>query len=291
MDYIFAIGIAFFFSFTGMLPPGMLNMTTVGLSMKKGFYPALWFAVGAALVEFIQALMVVKFSAKLAQFLEGNIYVNYVAVVVLLALALSFFFAKPKKDNSKVDENLDDTKNGGTLIKGMTLALANVLVYAFWLGVGIYWTQKGILDGSWSMSIIFSIGIFIGSIAAYLIYIVLGEKILKKFDVVANNLNKILAALFFLLAAGQVYQIVSTDHASDFTVIQENKKDVSVEFTVDNPEDGFEYLWDFADSTSAKGSKVEHLYKSEKAVYTVVLKVVKAEGDTVSTTRTVFIEE
>lgn len=206
MDYLIAFGIAWGFSFVGMLPPGMLNMTTVGLSMKKGFYPALWFAVGAAVIEFGQALIVIKYSAKAESFLtEYESIVNWVAVVVLIALALSFLLAKPQKDNSKVDDNLKEDK--GTLFKGMTLAFANVLVYPFWLAQGIIWTQKGVLDGSWSFSIVFSIGIFAGSVAAYLVYILLGEKILSKFDAFANNLNKILAALFFFLAALQLAQI------------------------------------------------------------------------------------
>jgi len=206
MNYLIAFGIAWGFSFVGMLPPGMLNMTTIGLSIKKGFYPAFWFAVGAALIEFFQSLLVIKYSANAQVFLkEYESVVNWVAVAVLIALALSFLLAKPKKDNTKVDENLKEDK--GTLIKGMTLAFANVLVYPFWLAQGIVWTQKGVLDGSWPLSIIFSIGIFLGSVSAYTIYILLGEKILSKFDAFANNLNKILAALFFFLAALQLAQI------------------------------------------------------------------------------------
>lgn len=206
MDYLLAFGIAWGFSFVGMLPPGMLNMTVIGLSIKKGFYAALWFAIGAAIIEFGQALLVIKYSAKAEVFLtDYETVVNWVAVAVLIALALSFLLAKPQKDNSKVDENI---KDGGTFLKGVTLAFANVLVYPFWLTQGIVWTQKGVLDGSWTMSIIFSVGIFLGSVSAYLVYIMLGEKILSKFDAFANNLNKILAGLFFFLAALQLAQIL-----------------------------------------------------------------------------------
>jgi len=215
MEFILAFGIAFGFSFAGMLPPGMLNMTTVGLSMKKGFYPALMFGIGAAFIEFGQSLLVIKYSKIAADFLEKyEMYVNYVAVAVLLALAFSFLFAKAKKENSKVDDNLKES-DSNTLLKGMTLAFANVLVYPFWLAQGIYWSLpkngfidgQAVLDGSWALSITFSIGIFFGSVAVYAIYIMLGEKLLKKFDVIANNMNKILAGLFFLLAALQIIKI------------------------------------------------------------------------------------
>ncbi len=206
MDYLVAFGIAFGFSFVGMLPPGMLNMTVIGLNMNKGFKIALFFAIGAAFVEFFQSLLVIKFADKVQVYLEGNVYVNWVAVVILLVLGISFLLAKPKKENIKEKEVEGST--GGAMVKGMTLALANVLVYAFWLAQGIYWNQQGVLRDEWSILITFSVGIFLGSVAAYLVYIALGEKILKRFDAFANNLNKVLAGVFFVLAALQLAQTI-----------------------------------------------------------------------------------
>ena len=188
MEFLIAMGIAFGFSFVGMLPPGMLNMTVIGLSIKKGFKVALFFAIGAALVEFFQSLLVIKFADKVQVYLEGNVYVNWAAVVILIALGLSFLLAKPKKDNIKEKEVEGNAMSA--MVKGMTLALANVLVYAFWLAQGIYWTQQGVLTNDWPILITFSLGIFLGSVAAYVVYILLGEKILSKFDAFANNLHR-----------------------------------------------------------------------------------------------------
>ena len=198
-----AMGIAFFFSFVGMLPPGMLNMKTIGLSMNKGFYPALFFALGAALVEFFQSLIVIKFADKAARYFDGNVYVLWTAVVILVALGLSFLFSKPKKNTDALESN---DKN--TLFAGIALAMMNVLVYPFWLAQGIYWTQQGVLWNEWPILISFSLGIFLGSMACYTLYIVLADRILKKFDVVANNINRILASIFFALASIQLFQIL-----------------------------------------------------------------------------------
>ena len=208
MNFLTAFGIAFGFSFVGMLPPGMLNMTVVGLSIKKGFKTAFFFAVGAALVEFFQSLLVIKFADKAQTFLnEYELYVNWAAVVILVILGLSFLFSKQKKENIKEKEVEGNALSAMT--KGMTLAFANVLVYAFWLVQGIYWTQQGVLYNEWSILITFSLGIFFGSVAAYSVYILLGKKILSKFDAFANNLNKILAGLFFVLAALQLVKIIA----------------------------------------------------------------------------------
>jgi len=207
MEYLVALGIAFGFSFVGMLPPGMLNMTVIGLSMKKGFKVALFFAIGAAIVEFFQSLLVIKFADSAQSFLdEYELYVNWTAVVILIALGLSFLFTKQKKEN--IEEKKVEGNAMSALVKGITLAFANVLVYAFWLVQGIYWTQKGVLYNEWPILITFSFGIFLGSVAAYVVYILLGEKILSKFDSFARNLNKILAGIFFLLAALQLSQII-----------------------------------------------------------------------------------
>ena len=45
MDYLLAFSAAFGLSFLGMLPPGMLNMTVVSLSMKKSMRLAVVFAL------------------------------------------------------------------------------------------------------------------------------------------------------------------------------------------------------------------------------------------------------
>ncbi|HFC00406.1 MAG TPA: hypothetical protein ENJ53_06330 [Phaeodactylibacter sp.] len=208
MNYLTAFGIAFGFSFVGMLPPGMLNMTVIGLSIKKGFKSALFFGIGAALVEFFQSLLVIKFADKAQGFLDKyELYVNWVAVIILVALGLSFLFSKQKKEN--IQEKEVEGNALSAMTKGITLAFANVLVYAFWLVQGIYWTQKGVLYDDWSILITFSLGIFFGSISAYTVYILLGEKILSKFDSFANNLNKILASIFFVLAGIQLIQILT----------------------------------------------------------------------------------
>ncbi|HFA51382.1 MAG TPA: hypothetical protein ENJ95_20410 [Bacteroidetes bacterium] len=210
MEYITAFGIAFGFSFVGMLPPGMLNMKTVGLSLSKGFYAALFFAVGAASVEFFQSLLVIKFADNVAQYLDGNVYVLWAAVAILTALGISFLLSKPKKDAANLEGNA--LKNKSTFFSGIGMAFMNVLVHPFWLAQGIYWTQQGVLWNGWPILITFSAGIFLGSVACYVLYILLAEKILKKFDVVANNINKILAAIFFVLAAIQLFQIFKIEN-------------------------------------------------------------------------------
>ncbi len=206
MSVLIAFGIAFGLSFLFMLPPGMLNMTVINLNLKKGFFASMIFAVTVAFIEFWQSLLVIKFSDTVSGYLEGNVYIKYLAIVIFVALGLSFLFAKPNKDNPKIKDNLKDS-NSAIILKGISLAFANVLVYPFWLTQGIIFTHKGVLDGTWTMSIIFSIGIFLGSVGAYALYSLLAEKIIKKFDKIANNINKILSVIFFVLALIQLAQI------------------------------------------------------------------------------------
>lgn len=216
MEYLLALVIAFGFSFVGLLPPGMLNMTALSISLKKDFSEGMKFGVGAAFIMFFQSLLVVKYSNKAAEFLsEYEMYVNYVAVAVLLSLAFSFLFAKTNSESVNVSAKLDK-KEKNMILKGMTLAFANVLVYPYWLAQGIYWSlpkngfinENPVLDGSWPISIVFSFGIFLGSVGIYILYLSLGDKILKKFDSITKNMNKILAALFFVLASLQILKIV-----------------------------------------------------------------------------------
>ncbi len=204
MNYLLAFGAAFGLSFLGMLPPGMLNMTVVSLSMKKSLRLALFFAFGAAAVEFFQTFIMVKCVDAVQGFLDGNLYVYWIAFFILIGLGISYLVVKPKKleANKKMD-----AQPAKALIHGISLSIVNVVAYVFWLMTGVYFINQGILYSDISILLVFSLGAMIGAFLVYLIYGILGDKILSRFDFFANNINKIIAAIFFFLAALQLLKV------------------------------------------------------------------------------------
>lgn len=205
MDYLIAFGVAFGFSFIGMLPPGMLTMKLIDISFKKSMQAAIMFGMGAAFVEFFQSLVAIRFSAIIAKYLEGNPIVQWSAVALLVILGLGSLFAKPKK---KEFTETKQEKSHSSFFNGIAIAMLNVIVYLFWMALGAKFMQDGILRNEWPILLTFSLGVMMGSLSVYVIYAKLGEFILNKFEFVATNINRILALVFFVLAGVQILKII-----------------------------------------------------------------------------------
>ncbi len=207
MDYLIAFVIAFFLSFFGMIPPGMITLKLVSIGFNKSVKAAILFALGVSFVEFFQTILTLHFSTTFVNYFNDNNYIKWGAVFLLLVLAISYFIAKPKPINDLNLVNVDTIKKKTSFFKGVFLSVFNILKYPFWIAQGIYFMRNGILQDEWSFLIVYSFGAVIGSFSMYYIYIRIGKTILTEFNALAKNFNKILALFFALLAIVQVLNI------------------------------------------------------------------------------------
>ena len=204
MHYILAFLLAFALSFLGMMPPGMINITSVNVRMKKGIYASLSFLMGASVIEFFQALVSIQCADTLAGYFVDNTIVQWGAVLVFVILGLSFLLTKVKK----IETDRPADKNGHSFfIKGAVLSLFNVLVYPFWIAQGIIFLHNGWLHDSWIDLIIFSLGVMLGTASCLYGYVKLGHRVLTRFDRFSKNINQFLALVFFILAVIQLWQL------------------------------------------------------------------------------------
>ena len=90
MSVLFAFAFAVLFSFVGVLPPGIVNMTVANYSVKKSLKRARRFINGAILVVFIQSVLGYYF----ATFLESHPQVmqNLKLVGSVVFILLTIFF-------------------------------------------------------------------------------------------------------------------------------------------------------------------------------------------------------
>jgi threonine/homoserine/homoserine lactone efflux protein len=207
MEYILAFIIALVLNFVGMIIPGMITLKIVSVQHKKGFQDALLFALGVAFVEFFQTIATLRFSSLFADFFKSHTEIKWIVVIVLSVLAFSLFFSKPNKPNSLEVESEEDNYRKTSFIKGMFLSLFNLLKYPFWIFQGVYFLNSGILKTDMFSIVFFSTGATIGAFAMYFIYIKLGQVLLEKFDVLAKNLNRVLAIFLIFLAIIQLINI------------------------------------------------------------------------------------
>lgn len=207
MEYVIAFIIAVALNFIGMIPPGMITLKIVSVRHKKGYTDALLFALGVAFVEFFLTFATLRFSSRFADFFKSHTEIKWIVVIVLLVLAFNLFFSKPKKKNAIYQDTEEEEYTKVSFVKGMFLSLFNLLKYPFWIAQGVYLLNHHIIKTDLVSILNYSIGATIGAFAMYFIYIKLGTILLEKFDVLAKNLNKVLAVFLLFLAILQLVNI------------------------------------------------------------------------------------
>lgn len=190
-----------------MIPPGIITLKLVSIRFNKSFKAAVLFALGVGFVEFFQTIATLRFSGVFINFFDGNIYIKWAAVIILLIISIGFFIAKPKESNLLDGNEVKEINKKTSFIKGVMLSVFNFLKYPFWITQAIYFMKNGLIDKQISSLVVYSLGASLGSLAMYYTYIKAGIIILAKFEKLANNLNKVLAVFFLFLASIQIINI------------------------------------------------------------------------------------
>lgn len=159
---VFFLGLGL--SFIGSLPLGMINLTVSDLAMRRGLTAALWFALGAALVEGVQSFIAVRFSHL---FLSGTMIstiINWLAVVIFLGLGLFFLFRQPSF-NASAKQNVNHA-----FVQGMAVSSLNVMVYPYWILYSSWMVSNQMMSESLVHALIFSCGIVVGGFLLFYLY-------------------------------------------------------------------------------------------------------------------------
>lgn len=127
----FLVGL--FFSYIGSIPPGMINISVLQLSMQNKKGAALSFTVAAVLVEFVYAAIAVQFQMFLTENTSITDYFQLITAIVLIGLGVVNLIARksistePKKGEKR-----------NAFKRGALISLANPLAIPFWLAVTAY---------------------------------------------------------------------------------------------------------------------------------------------------------
>jgi threonine/homoserine/homoserine lactone efflux protein len=123
---------SFFFSFTGSLTPGTINLSAVQLGLDKKLAAAWRLALAAALIEYCYAWLAVKFEAFITSAPLVFKHFQLIAAVVMLTLGLLAFRAA-----SRPSKFTDQFNNSG-FRRGLALGILNPLAMPYWLGIIAY---------------------------------------------------------------------------------------------------------------------------------------------------------
>ena len=185
--------IALVLSFIGSLPFGMINMAVAHTAIRKGVVAGIIMGMGAAIVEFFQVWVALKFTWLFAEGgTVGNV-LQVVAIGVFFAAGTYFlFFAKAKRD---AGEDKEEEESSHDFFKGMGIGLLNLMVIPYWIFYGTLLTEQGLLERDNTYTTVFAAGAAAGAFGLLVCYAFLGAKILKKSESVTKWVNKFIGVV------------------------------------------------------------------------------------------------
>lgn len=183
-------------SLMGSLPPGLISLTVSQTAIHRSMGAAWSLAAGAAFAEFFQAWMAVVFTDWFLSHPVAERGFQWAAMPVffILGIHLLFFAKQPSLKNPEVMSSLRNQFGKGLLLSVFNLlAIPYWFVYVGWLRVEGYWN-----DGT-SNTLLFSLGVTLGTLAALGLYVWLGQVILKRSSSLARNANRFIGLIFLAL--------------------------------------------------------------------------------------------
>lgn len=201
---IFIMGMCI--SFLGTLPFGTLNITAVQIAVAEGVRSAIYFAIGALLVEIVYvrlslvAIDWVKKRKKLFLFLE------WLSLIVIVILAIANFAAalKPTTNNNYILLN----SSLPSFILGISLSAINPVQIPFWFGWSTVLLSKNVLRPKPIYYYTYILGIGIGTFLGNMIFIFGGPLLIEKLSANNHILNWVIGGIFLLTALIQFWRLM-----------------------------------------------------------------------------------
>lgn len=203
MDYLLHVFYGILMAYVGLISPGMLNMTALKIRLESGTSQSLKFALGAAIIVFVQAGIALYFAEYFTKNPHVIEWLKIAGVVVFFVLSGFFFSLSRKKLNPKTTY----TKNN-YFLKGVGMSAINMLGIPFYLGISVFLAAKNKILIEQPYILLFVLGAAIGSFLLFSTYIVFAKIIIKKVSFIAQNVNLILSLLFLGLGVLTLVKII-----------------------------------------------------------------------------------
>jgi threonine/homoserine/homoserine lactone efflux protein len=163
-----------FISFLGSLPPGVINLLVLQLGLSQGWRFALYFALGAVLVEILCVWLILRGMTWLTNQKKFFRLLELASLFIIFLLAIeagwAVFFPKIHHTSS------------GYLPIGWHPFLAGILfrmitpqMIPYWLGWNMTLLSRDVLKNTPIENRFYLSGIMVGTLSAYLVYVSLGN--------------------------------------------------------------------------------------------------------------------
>ena len=192
---VFITGI--FISFLGALPMGTLNVSAMQISVFDGIRPALYFSLGALLVEIFYVrltLVAMNWFIRHKKLLMG---MEWLMLFILLALAASSFYSA-LHPSIKISPVLSNTIPRFWLGAGMSAI--NPLQIPFWFGWSTILAGKNLLHREEKIYLAYLSGIGTGTFIGLCVFIFGGRLFVAGMNTRQDLVNGIIGIIFLVTA-------------------------------------------------------------------------------------------
>ncbi len=193
-------------SFLGSLPFSSLNVAAMQISISDGYAAAMSFGIGMLLVEMIYVRISLVAMDKIRKQEKILKALEWVTLLVIVALAVSSFIAAAKNDAQAKNILLSNTMP--RFVLGLLMSALNPLQIPFWFGWStVLFTKKILLPRNDHYNIYIS-GIGLGTFLATCVFIFGGKFIVEKLNANQNTLHLVIGVIFSVTALIQIWKML-----------------------------------------------------------------------------------
>ncbi|MCG8580131.1 MAG: hypothetical protein MI866_09455 [Bacteroidales bacterium] len=191
MEIVLLISAYFIASIVGASPLGLVNLTVLDVSHRKGISSAMQMAGGASLIEILFVLIAILSGGIITLLLQTNAWVRWFFVIVPVLTGIFFFF---KKNNVKSGKE----SNQPAFIRGAILNLISIQVLLYWIFFFFFIKQNKIMTVNVMLLLITLTTVWLGKMMVLWGYAKLSKLVLSKFRFLATQINRVIGIILIL---------------------------------------------------------------------------------------------
>jgi threonine/homoserine/homoserine lactone efflux protein len=206
MNIILPFLSGFIAAFIGVLPPGLINMTAVRVSLTDGRKRALMFVLGALLIIFLQTYISVIFAHYISKHQEIVILLREIGLGIFFALSIYFlFFAKKPKIKN---QELQLKSKRSRFFMGVLVSSLNFFPVPYYVFISVTLATYSFFK--FETVSIYSLvsGVVLGSFTVFYMYVVLFEKFKEKTNYFLENMNRFIGIITGIVAVITLINVI-----------------------------------------------------------------------------------
>ena len=191
MNLLYIIPLAILVTIIGAVPLGLVNLTVLDASYRKGKVAAMYISHGAALIEVLFGLTALMAGSLIGQFTRNHQFVHTLVLILPAIIGVVFLMKKNRSET-----NIIGKQQG--FLRGMMLNLVSIQVFLYWLFAMTYLNTVWNPDYNILSLSLFAAGIWLGKMGVLWAYALFSRKIFTRMGFLSRNINRIIGIVLLL---------------------------------------------------------------------------------------------